>query len=144
MELKYISALVIVLSIDALLIMGQFAVSDINPSGNLSFTSYSNTIFNKYDTGGFVLNTSDIASQVPGEQTPVSTETGEPFSDTFKISRTWLLLGKIYDAVVTVAVGPAVFLANPILNLPLWFPFIIGAVWFLTTLFLIVMFITGR
>jgi hypothetical protein len=140
---KYIGALVVVLCIDAVLLMGQFAIMDINPDANITFIHYSNTTYSQYDNGAFVMNTGNISSQVPGATLPVSVS-DDTFTDTLPIFRTWTLGDKIINTVSTVAFGPGVYLANPDLGLPTWFSFLICSTWFILTMFLLVILIFQR
>jgi hypothetical protein len=141
---KYIMALIVVLSMDVVLLMAQFGMADINPGGNFSFITYQNSSLSKYDAGGFVLNTQNVSGEIPGANLPVSQGTGEPFTDTFAIFRTWGTVGKFATAISTVFVGPGIYLFNPALGLPSWFAYLISSMWFIITVFLFVMLLTGR
>lgn len=146
-DYKYVTALVVILSIDMILIMGQFAMNDINPEGSASFKNYENnslfTYAYKNSSGVWIVNSSDIESNIPGASASVGTS-GDIFSDTFNIFRSYILNGKIFSIMMTVLIGPGSYLMNPELGLPTWFGFLISSFWFIITLFLVVMLITGR
>jgi len=143
---KYILALIVVLSIDAVLLMAQFGMANINPTGNMSFITYTNSSLSKYDAGGYVLDTQNISAEIPGATLPVSEGTGDIFTDTFAIFRTWGTVGKFATAISTVFIGPGIYLFHPDAGFQevLWFPYLISSMWFIITLFLFVMLITGR
>ena len=138
---KLSNALIVIICVDMLLILGGFAMHNLN-SEQTGLISYDDSLLGKYDSGGYVLNTSDYNDYLPPDEGSVS-GTGNIFTDTFKSARSWFSSGK--NAINTAGIllfGPGIYLHA--MNLPLQVVFAVSTLWFLTTLLLIVSWILGR
>lgn len=139
-------ALVIMLSINAIFILGQASVIEVVATGTEFYecegTMLADLSSGNCSTGSYLLNDTDPADKLPTGETSVSPETGNVYTDTFTTSRSWLLdsLGLRY--VLNLLSGPYNILKA--IGLPSIFAFAIGGLWYGVTLFLIVAFILGR
>lgn len=136
---KVAMSLLVVLSINLFLTMGQFAVEGINPSAKIF--DRGTTLLNTVDAGGYTLNES-VSSQLPNsEGNVVSTAVGS-FTDFFVSIKSWitdLAKGAKYFTAMINAVPN--FLKA--LGLPSALTFLLGAFWNVYTLMLIFMFFWG-
>jgi len=144
-DIKYLGALLLIICVDVILLLGQLSISTINPESSASFINYNASMFKSYDSGGYILNTSQVNDLIPGGDQPITEgSSGDIFSDTFRIMNTWIFSGKIFEVVLTTLAGPYTYLANPVLGLPAWFSMIVGGAWIIITFFLLAVLILGR
>lgn len=139
--------LLIVLGINAMLMLGQAAVLEINPSGAPVFFDCQGTIFGELEqngctTGTYVLNDTTPTSLLPSGETSVSPTTGNIFTDGFTALKNWLLTSTGLGYVTSILGAPSNFLK--MMGLPPVFSFVVGALWYGLTLFLIIAFLIGR
>lgn len=140
------TALIVVMSINLMLFLGQAAVLNINPEGP-HFFDCKGSMIGSLDQNGcngqsYVLNDTDPANRLPSGVSSVSPETGNIFTDPFTTLKSWFLdtLGLRY--LVQLLSAPMNFLSA--IGLPNAFAFAVGALWYGITLFLIVAFLIGR
>lgn len=132
--------LLLVLSVDGFLFMGQTAVNDINP-GSAQFYDYDGSLVKDNDVGNYTIN-EDISGKLPTGTASVSPDTGNFFTDIFATAKNWLL--------ETTGLGYILAIVNALPNflkalaLPSIFVFVVGSIWHTFTLFLIVLLLLGR
>lgn len=139
------TALLIVLSINAMFILGQFAVNNVT-DGDATFYNCSGTIHAELGTcsgGTYALNSADSIALLPsGESTSVNEETGNIFTDAFTGLKNWLLTVSGLKYVVQILSTPYVILLA--IGLPPAFAFAVGGLWYGMTLFLLLSWLFGR
>ena len=135
-----VKVLIIILAIDVLFFLGQFAILEINPSGpqfiNSSFISDADV-----SGGSYVLN-DDPSLSLPETEGSISPTTGNVFTDALSTTKTWLLDSTGLGYFLKLVGGPVPYLASA--GLPQAFIFAIGAIWYLVSLFLLILVILGR
>lgn len=134
------TALVIVLSINVMLFLGQAAALSMNSDG-VVFYNNEGTVLSDFDNGNYTIpnNPDDL---LPSGESSVNPETGNIFTDTFSASRSWILETTGLSYLVNMLGAPAQFLYA--IGLPAAFSWAVGALWYGVTLFVIVAFIIGR
>jgi len=140
-KIFFVSALLMVLSIDVFLFLGQTAITNINPEAT-KFFNFSGTLISSADAGGYVVNVSDPHNTLPSQNIITAGDNSNLFTDIFSVIRGFFLdtLGLKY--VFGVLGGPVVYIKY--LNLPVEFTYAVGALWYLLTLYLLLMVISGR
>lgn len=141
------TALIIVLSINAMLFLGQAAALNIAADAP-TFYNCQGTIFGQIEQQGcqntslYLLNDTNPSSVLPSGESSVSPETGNIFTDAFTSIKSFFIdtLGLGY--LVAIVSAPSNLLKG--LGLPSEFSFAVGALWYLTTLFLVIAFFWGR
>lgn len=129
-----------VLGINLLLFLGQTAACDINTACNV-FYDTSKNILNTYDAGNNTLDES-VINNLPSGEGSVSPTTGNLFTDSPSVLKTWLL--NIPGVNILLGVINAVPNLLKGMGLPNYFVFAVGAFWYGLTLFLIVAWIFGK
>lgn len=128
--------LLIVLSIDMFLFLGQQAVKEINPTGYPEFFTYENSFISQFDSGGYTINVSNSVNEIPNQELIEAGDTSSNiFTDAYSIIKNWFVnspLGYLFNLLG----APAVFLN--IIGLPSIIVFTFGAFWYGITLFLII------
>jgi hypothetical protein len=137
------NALVVVLSINLFLFLGQAAITDIG--GPTQFYNCDGGLLesaNQYGcTGNYALDNNYAERLEPGSSSVTAT-TGNIFTDTFVALKNWLLNATGIKYVFNILGAPYNFLKA--IQLPDAFAFAIGALWYLVTFFLIVNWLFGR
>lgn len=131
------TALIIVLMINAFMVMGQFAITDINPSATHFFTGTGSPLYT-YSANGTVNGTGSDAN-LPGDVSSVDPDTNQRYTDTWTAVKTWITSG--ISSILGILTGPYNFLQA--IGLPGEFTAIIGLLWYGITIFLIVNWIKG-
>ena len=132
--------LLVILSIDIVFLLASTAIVDMNPTGT-TFYDYDKSFIKDFDAGDKTINTSQAGLELPAGEDSVSEE-GSSFADIFKTGKSWFLDTTGISYLINFLGAPVIFLA--MLNLPSIFIFAIGALWWGTTLFLIISFLLGR
>lgn len=133
-------SLLVIFAIDLFLFLGQ--VSILNLGGYTNFYDYDNSNLKEFDSGNYNLDLDSSTDYLPDSENSV-TDDGNIFTDTFKTTKKWFsTAGKGLDYLLSFLSGPTPFLK--IIGAPFPFVFGIGALWYGTTLFLIISFIIGR
>lgn len=136
-----ITAFIIVLCIDAVLFMAQYAVADINPDSTLNFLSSAGTFHQQSDKGNYTLNASSYSEYMPsGIGSAPDTDTGLSIIDIFSTLRNWVTTG---GALILALLGGPYFILLAI-GAPSILAFSVGVVWFISNLVLLIAFVTGR
>lgn len=142
-------ALLVVLSIDGFLFMGQMAVTDtsiaigIAVPNRTKFINFDDSILYEYDRGNYTLSTNTSTDELIGTDSSVNTETGDIFTDTFAKVKSWFTsAGQGIAVFFQILAGPYRYLVMA--GTPGWFSFTVGAIWYILTLALVVAFIAGR
>lgn len=133
-------ALVIVLSINVMMFLGQAAAISMNPSGTV-FYNNEGSLLSDFDRGNYTVP-NDPNDLIPTGEASVNPETGNIFTDTFSATRSWILETTGLGYLVNLLGAPAQFLYS--IGLPAAFAWAVGAMWYAFTLFVIVSFILGR
>jgi len=137
-------ALVFVLVVNALLILCSTAVDDINP-GSLFYNMDGSCIdsFNAGGTDDPYLDSEGIPDYYPESEGSVEPTSGEGFfTDLFGSIKNWAVSLPGISHVYCIVMSPYNMLK--LMNLPEMFNFVIGALWYGLTIFLIVAFFWGR
>lgn len=126
--------LIIILSVDLIMFLGQGAMTDMNPTGT-QFHDYSGSMLEHYDSE----HTINFTNMLPDAQQSVGIE-GDSFTDTFLTAKSW---------VTSVANGIFVFFTAPVdilvnIGTPGAIVSILKAFWVGITLFLVGAFLLGR
>lgn len=135
-------ALVFVLTLNVLMMLTQFAVLDLNPTGEIYVFNTSGSVIDHYVDEG-VLDTQDssITGEYP-EAAIIEPTSGNPFTDTLSSIRGWFsdTLGlKYIKAIVS---GPYNILKA--MNLPNAFVITLGTFWYALTFFIIIAFFWSK
>lgn len=143
------NTLIIVLSINAILFLGQASMMEINPDG-LSYTfDCSGTILSNFERNGcsdpttyglINVNNNTIGEQLPSNPTIIDS-IGQFFTDIYSSIRNWLLDSLGLSYVIGLLTAPSHFLS--LLGLPEAFTWVLSAIWYGLTLFLIVNWFKG-
>lgn len=141
------TALIIVLSINCMLFLGQYAILQVSADAP-NFYNCEGTIFGQIESQGcrnstnYQLNDSNPASRLPGGATGVDPTTGNIFTDAFTSIKSFFINTLGLGYIVEILSAPSNFLKA--LGMPGAFSFAVGALWYGTTLFLIIAFFWGR
>lgn len=140
--MKIVFALLMILCVNMFLFLTQMTIDEINPGGQVKFFNPSGTLLSQVDNGNYTLP-ENVSGEFPQPDAQVSTDnTGDIFTDTFRAFRQWFLdntgiswllgiLNALYNFLVAIGVPTPIAWA-------------IGAMWHLTTLFLIILVAGGR
>lgn len=133
--------LILVLCIDAMLLLVNVAVFDINGT---NFYEYDGSVLKNADAGDGTYVLRELSEEdIPSATQSVDTETGGLFTDIFRSVRNWLFENIPGAQTVTMAINAVPnFLAA--IGLPQIAVFTLGAVWHLFGIFTLVSFIWGR
>ena len=140
------NTLIIVLAINALLFMGQASILEINPDGLGFQYDCSGTLLSNFersaclDKTNYVLTNATISSQLPSNPTIID-NIGQFFTDIYSSIRNWLLDSLGLSYVIGLLYAPSTFLG--LLGLPQSFVWVLSALWYGLTLFLIVNWFKG-
>lgn len=140
------TALIIVMAINTVMFITQFAILDINPSASQFYKCSDSTMLsaierNACQQDNYSINYDNINSQIPNTGTEVSSATGNIFTDTFSAMRTWLLDSLGLSYIIDIVKAPYTFVR--ILLVPPEIAFIIAGFWYALTFFLFVNWIRG-
>jgi hypothetical protein len=138
-------ALIFVLALDLILFLGQISVNYVAAGmGRPPPFIYNSTGDLISSTGtNYIVNSSGIENRIFESQPTTDTNTGNFFTDTVKDIKNWFvnnIPGLNY--LISIVAAPASYLA--VIGAPIEVSFAIGGLWFVLTVFLIVMVITGR
>lgn len=141
-----VKALVIVLSINVLFFLGQFAMNDINPTGT-KFYDCEGNIMSEFELSNckgayFEVDQSYGLGNLPTAESGVSPETGNIFTDIFTTAKNWLLQKSGLGYILSILGAPVTFLSS--IGLPNAFVFAIGTLWYAITFFLIIAWLLGK
>lgn len=134
-------ALIIVLCINAVLMLGQIAILEVNPDG-VTFTHKNGTIYGEYLDDNYALNESKTLQGLPSGKTGVDPDTGNIFVDVFSSILDWLGSVTGLSYLWEIIGAPYHFLSS--LGFPPAFTGIFGTMWYAYTFFVIIGWITGR
>lgn len=140
------NVLAIVLSVNALLFLGQIAALEMNPEGP-QFYNCADNILGNFEASNctgttYVLNDANPASQLPSSGSEIEVDSGNVFTDTFSAAMNWFtgITGLKY--LYNILAAPTNFLKA--IGVPSAFAFAVGAMWYGFTLMVIIAFILGR
>jgi hypothetical protein len=137
------NALVIVLSINLFLFLGQAAINDIG--GTTQFYNCQGSLLestNQYGCTSQYQLDDNYGERLDTGTSGVSATSGNIFTDTFVAIKNWLLESTGVGYLFSILSAPYNFLSA--LQLPSAFSFAIGSLWYLVTFFLIVNWLFGR
>jgi hypothetical protein len=138
-------ALIFVLALDLILFLGQISVNYVAAGmGRPPPFIYNSTGDILDNTGaGYVVNTGNIEGRLYDNPPIVEQDTGSFFSDAVNGIKNWFVANiPGLNYLIAIVAAPASYLA--VIGAPIEVSFGIGAFWFVLTVFLIVMVITGR
>ena len=134
----------IVLSVNAIMLLGQMSVTNLNPSADVYYHC-NNNILADYEASGctgseLVLKDSNPIGELPTGNSDVDIGNGNIFTDTFSAAVGWFSGKATY--LYNLLAAPANILKA--LGTPSEFAFGVGALWYGFTLIVIIAFIMGR
>lgn len=140
---NYLMAFLIVIGINLMLWLGQAAVLDINPSGT-TFGDYQGNMFGKTNEGNthYQLNESDPYGMLPKGNSAIDPDTGNIFTDAYNTIKGWLADKTGARYLMAIVSAPYNFLKA--LHLPEMFVYAFGTFWYLLTILISVLMLTGR
>lgn len=133
------TALVIVLCLELVMILGQVAVSNINPEGTVFQNESLFTTLTMSD--GTTLNDTITGDVLPSAGSGVDVDSSE-YTDSISSVRSWAFGNTGQRILVTLLFGPSVYLTY--MRAPAELVLAVGGLWFCLTVLLIVGFFTGR
>lgn len=143
------TALIVVLSINAFLFLGQMAVNHVADDTAPVYYNCEGSLIGTFEashcsTGQYDLTGQDPSGMLPSKSTglSVSAGSGNIITDSFISAQNWLLDKTGASYIFSILVAPANFLKA--IGLPSEFAFAVGAIWYGVTLFLIVSWIMWR
>lgn len=132
-------SLVFVLLLNGLFFWSQLAVNDINPNGP-QFFNYNGSDIQQYDQGGYSLPT-DPTTALPTTVASISATTGNVFTDPWTTIQGWFLsVPGVKYLIAIVNTLPNYLKA---LGLPVEFAYTVGYMWYVFSIFIVIMFIRG-
>ena len=138
--------LAIVLSVNAILWLGQVAALQLNPSGPVFYNCNQSMLsqFEESHCNGqeFVMSDSDPVAALPSGGGEVSIGEGNTFTDSLSSAISWFTEAKGIKYLYNILSAPANLLKA--IGVPSEFAFAVGALWYGFTLLCIVAFIIGR
>lgn len=134
-------AFVVVMAVNVVLWLGQIAAININPQAP-RFINYEGNLLNDVDAGNYQLNTSDPYSYLPSGRASVDLDTGNIFTDVFSSLLDWVGRSTGLNYFLEVIGAPYHFLLA--IHIPEPAAYAIGSMWYLTTILLFILLITGR
>lgn len=135
---KVATGLLITLTINMFLFLGQLAFESVNPSARIF--DRTTTLLNDADAGGYVINQS-ISGNLPASEASVSPTTGNVFTDLFTSIKGWILDSTGAKYIVAFLFAVPNFLKA--MSLPGAFTFVVSAFWYSYNFFLLLMFLWG-
>ena len=134
-------SLVVIISINMMLFLGQVAMGEIYPETSSVLLNYNNSPLSNYDTGSYTLNT-NMSDVLPNTQSSVSPTTGNIFTDSISTFKSWLLsVTGLKYMIVWFNALPNFLKA---IHLPPAFAFAIGAVWHIYGIIALILLLLGR
>lgn len=135
-------ALVFVLAANALLVLANASVEDMNPA--ISYYNLDGACIGKFgDAETLIIDGESIPGYFPESEGSVEPTSGEGFfTDLFGSIKNWAVSLPGISHVYCIVMSPYNMLK--IMGLPEMFNFVIGALWYGLTIFLIVAFFWGR
>lgn len=143
------AVLLTVLCVNALLFLGQVAVTDLNPNGP-TFYNCKDSLIGGFEANNcqnntvYVLNdgSGNITGQLPTSAGTITVTNGNIFTDTFSAIANWFAQETGLKYLYNIVAAPANFLKA--LNVPSEFSFAIAVIWYGFTIFIIAAFFFGR
>lgn len=137
-----VTALLVVLSIDLFLFLGQTATASINPTGTQFFNT-SNDILSQYGSNN-VVDENNPTQHLPEQEVITAGDESNLFTDPITVIKGWFTgtIGTGFRYLTGILGGPVNYIK--ILNLPPAFTYAVGAFWYAFTIFLFIAFIAGR
>ena len=138
--------LAIVLGVNAILFLGQFAALAVNPSGP-QFYNCNQSMLAGFESGGcnsgeYVLKDNTPTADLPSGGGEVTIGEGNTFTDSLSSAISWFTESTGIKFLYNILAAPSNFLKA--IGVPSAFAFTIGAMWYGFTLLCIVAFILGR
>lgn len=130
------NALIIVLSISAIIYLGQLAILEINP--DQTFTTSGNMLYNYGNESG--LQNFD-GEELPDSAESVNVDTGNVFTDSYNTVKNWLVDTTGAKYVIGILGAPYNILQG--FGLPSAVVWILGSVWYGVIIFLIISWARG-
>lgn len=136
-----VKILLFILCVDVIFFLVHIGMANINPDGpNLVNSNFINDV-NVGGNGSYVLDSNPELS-LPESEGSINPETGNVFTDTFSATKSWLVDTTGLSYLLKITGGPYTYLKTT--NLPESFVFSIGALWYMLSIFSLILLITGR
>lgn len=142
-----LTALIIVISINVMLMLSQAAVLEVNPNAQVFYHGNGSIVCN-FETnncagGTYQLNDQNPSAQLPSGTGSVSPTTGNLFTDSYTTLKNFFIgVGTGITYLFAILGGPYYFLS--ILGLPTVITFALGGLWYGITVLLVIAFLMGR
>lgn len=140
------TALMVVLSINVILFLGQIAVLEVSDEAGIFYNATGSPLCqlegSNCASSVYVVNEVNPAGVLPSGESSISPDTGNIFTDAFTGLKTWFINSLGLGYVVAILSAPSTFLKA--LGVPNALSFSFGALWYGITLFLLVAFLLGR
>lgn len=142
----FIKGLVLILCIDIMFFLGQIAINNVAEDiGRAPLNFYNSSYVETTDSGNgsYVVDTSNLNTRIYTSNTGVTTEEGNVFTDTVNDLKNWFIENTpALNYAINFVGAPATFLN--VVHAPKELSFAVGGLWFIMTIAIIVMIITGR
>lgn len=135
-----LKAVILILSVNVVLFLAQASMLEMNPSGNTVFNCTGSTMAALSDCGNSLEQ--NPQSTLPEGNTGVDPTTGNIFTDSFSSVKNWLIDATGLDYVFSMLSAPKDILE--FVGVPAPIAFVVGVLWYGTTLFIIISFMFGR
>lgn len=131
-----ITALIIVLSLNALMMISQNAITEMDPGSTRFYTGQGGILDNH------AINSTDTYTDLPSSGASVQGDNNNFFTDVVGTILSWI--GKVpgFNTIIQTVKAPYNFLK--VMGLPPMLTDILGSLWYLITLSLLFLVITGR
>lgn len=140
------TALAVVLSINALMVLAQISVIAMNPAAAQFYNCQGDLLglmdANDCQAATYAMNDTNPTSFLPSQGGEIQIDSGAAYTDTSASANTWLSGGKGLNYLNTIVSTPKNMLVA--IGVPGPFAFVVGTLWYLLTVFLIVGFVLGR
>ena len=136
-------ATILVLALNVILVLGAYTVSDLSSGEQSLGYSCQDTLFKTFSTNANCssLNSSTFQDNLPSTTPFVDVTSGNVFTDTFNAIKTWLLDNTGISFVFDILSAPYKMIA--LIGMPEEITFLLGAMWYGLTFFLVIAWIKG-
>lgn len=138
---NFTQAFLIVIGINVMLWLGQFAMLEVNPTAT-NFLDEKGNLFGKVDSGNYELNETDPYGMLPKGKSAIDPDTGNIFTDIFNSIKDWFADNTGARYLIAIISAPYNFLKA--MHLPQEFVFVVGTMWYLVTILIGILMIWGR
>lgn len=147
MDDHLLTAFLVVMGVNVMLWLGQVAALEMNPEGP-QFFSCQGSLLGEFEANGctgngsYVLDDENPAGNLPTGGGEIEVNDGNFFIDTFSAAVGWFTDTTGLKYLYNILAAPSNFLKA--IGVPDAFAFAVGAMWYATTLLLLIAFLFGR